>query len=76
MSNTIKRQPVESSNIKSVGYDETKRILEIEFTKGSVYQYSPVSSKGHSDLVNAESIGKHFAKHIRNNTTITVEQIS
>src|SRR5690606_38788946 len=35
----IKRIPVTSSNIASVGYDKEEHILEIEFHHGTIYQY-------------------------------------
>lgn len=73
----ITRTPVQSSNIKSIGYDEPKRILEIEFTKGGhVYQYSPVTASAYRELINAPSIGKHFHSHIKDNTNIDTKKIS
>ena len=33
------RQPVSSSNIRSIGYDSESNTLEIEFHSGGVYQY-------------------------------------
>jgi KTSC domain len=33
----MERQPVSSSNLKSVGYDPRSRTLEIEFHNGGVY---------------------------------------
>jgi len=38
----MKRQPVESSNLASVGYDAARQILEIEFNHGGIYQYYDV----------------------------------
>lgn len=61
----MKRQPVQSSNVASVGYDDSKHLLEVEFTTGSVYQYEGVSAEEHRGLVGAESVGKYFAANIR-----------
>lgn len=72
----ILRKPVTSSNIKSIGYDEPSRILEIEFVKGSVYQYSPVTAPAYQDLIKAPSIGKHFHTHIKSNDKLDVKQLS
>lgn len=59
------RNAIESSNIKSVGYDKASLTLEIEFGSGGVYQYYGVLPEHHSDLMAAESIGKHFHAHIK-----------
>ena len=59
------RQAVESSMIKSVGYDPSDQILEVEFTKGQVYQYEGVSIDIFDTLMSAESIGKSFSQHVR-----------
>jgi hypothetical protein len=48
-----------------VGYDETTKILEIEFRSGLVYQYSGVPPKVHTDLVHSGEIGKYFSEKVR-----------
>ena len=62
----MKRKPVVSSNLKSVGYDLNTRILEIEFHNGSVYQYYEVPSNVYEGLMKAPSHGKFFHAYIRN----------
>lgn len=62
----MKRQPVTSSNLASVGYDAPSRILEIEFHSGGTYQYSGVPGSVHSGLVGAASKGSYFAQNIKN----------
>jgi len=59
------RTPVKSSNIRSVGYDEGSKTLEVEFSSGSVYQYHDVDAEKHKALMGADSIGKHFSAHIK-----------
>lgn len=66
------RQPVESSQIKSIGHNSETNQLEIEFisraTDGrlpSIYQYEHVTSEDHEKLLNAESIGHHFGAYIK-----------
>ncbi len=59
------RQPVQSSNLKSIGYDEHQKILEIEFLSGGIYQYTNVSKKMFVDLMSASSKGKFFAQFIK-----------
>ena len=61
----MKREPVESSNLKSVGYDPCTRVLEIEFKDGSVYEYDDVPCEVHSGLMDAESKGSFFYENIR-----------
>lgn len=61
----IERTPVRSSALRSVGYDQEQRVLEIEFTNGAVYQYFDVPPEVHRGLMAAESHGRYFHQHIR-----------
>lgn len=61
----MERQPVESSQIASVGYDPEKSILEIEFKGGGVYQYFDVLPETHNALVGAQSVGRYFGMQVR-----------
>lgn len=61
----MKREPVKSSNLKSVGYDKDKKLLEIEFHTGAVYQYQNVLEPIYKQLVRAPSLGTYFHKTIR-----------
>jgi DNA polymerase-3 subunit epsilon len=54
----IKRKPVQSSNLKSVGYLEG--VLEVEFVNGGIYQYDKVSAELYDELITAKSIGSLF----------------
>ena len=64
----MKRQPVQSSSISSVGYDAAARELHVEFaSSGHVYVYPDVDPEAHEALLGAASIGVHFGKHIRPN---------
>lgn len=65
------RKAVSSSNIKSIGHDAIKKILEVEFHDGGVYQYQGVEAKSHQDLINADSIGSHFHKNIKDKFKVT-----
>lgn len=71
----MKRNPVTSSNIASIGYDEETKSLEVEFHNGDIYKYHPVTLEGYNNLMRAKSIGGHFYAHIRNNNTITHERV-
>lgn len=62
----MKRQPVKSSVIRSVGYDEREQILEVEFERsGEVYQYFDVPRIVFWQFVNASSLGTFFDRYIR-----------
>ncbi|MFK5604644.1 KTSC domain-containing protein [Haloferax volcanii] len=63
----MNREPVSSSNLSSVGYDQSNQILEIEFHGGRVYQYFDVPSRVHQALMNASSHGKYFHRNIKDN---------
>jgi hypothetical protein len=67
----MERQPVESSNLASVGYDSNSEILEVEFRKsGDVYRYFNVPDIEHERLIGAHglgsTIGKYFSANIKN----------
>lgn len=59
------RQPVSSSNLRSVGYDPTTRTLEIEFNSGAAYQYDGVPATVHAGLMGASSHGSYFHQNIK-----------
>ena len=61
----IERTPVRSSALRSVGYDQEQRVLEIEFTSGAVYQYFDVPAEVYRGLMAAESHGRYFHQHVR-----------
>jgi hypothetical protein len=62
----MKRVPVESSNLHSVGYDPDTQTLEIEFSTGGIYEYYGVPDTAYRQLMTAPSHGKFFHAHIRN----------
>lgn len=61
----MKRIPVASSNLKSVGYDANMQTLEIEFHGGRIYQYFGVPQSIYDKLISASSHGKYFAAKIK-----------
>jgi hypothetical protein len=60
----IRRIPVASSALRSVGYDAEQQTLEIEFTNGAVYQYFRVPAETYRGLMAAESRGRYFHQHV------------
>ena len=61
----MERKRVSSSNLSSVGYDDTNEILEIEFNNGGIYQYFDVPSSIYEALMNASSHGTYFDRNIK-----------
>jgi hypothetical protein len=64
MGQTMDRKKVNSSSIRSVGYDERNRVLEVEFNDGRIMQYSGVSGELHRRLMNAPSMVSYFRDNI------------
>ncbi len=61
----MERQPVSSSNLVSVGYDEDSSTLEVEFKSGTVYRYLNVPSFEYERLMAASSHGIYFNANIK-----------
>ena len=64
----MKREPVESTAIKSVGYNEDKQLLEVEILEtGRIYQYKGVSVEEYLDFMDAKSLGEYYNRVIKEN---------
>jgi hypothetical protein len=61
------REPVESSNILSIGYDPEKFILEVEFKDDTIYHYFEVPENHYKALMSALSQGKYLSQFIKPN---------
>lgn len=61
----IKRVPIASSNIATVGYDKKAHVLEIEFHYGAVYQYLEVPEKVFEDFMSSPAQGAYFMNEIK-----------
>jgi KTSC domain len=62
----VERQPVDSSLIRSVGYDLFNSILEIEFAEPNrIYEFFDVPYSVYSELMEAESRGSYFNDDIK-----------
>lgn len=61
----IVREPVDSSVIRAMGYDDDHALLEIEFVSGDVYRYHFVPRRIWNELRHAPSKGAYFANAIR-----------
>jgi len=54
------RQPVSSSRISSVGWENN--VLEIGFPDGAVYQYHGVSQSEYESFMNSSSLGSALSR--------------
>ena len=60
----MKRTPVESSDVVSIGYDPKDRTLEIEFREDRIYQYYEVPQDIYDAFLRANSFGGYFNSYI------------
>jgi len=58
------RKRLSAGNIRAAGYDARNRVLEVEFSSGSIVQYSGVSEEMYRRLMNAPSPGSYFHDNI------------
>ncbi len=62
----MKREPVKSTAIKSIGYNEDKQILEVEILEtGRVYKYFNVPLEEYMDFMEAKSLGEYYNRVIK-----------
>jgi hypothetical protein len=61
----IKRVPVESTALASVGYSKRLRALEIEFRNGAIYRYLDVGPDVYEALIRAQSKARFYDENIR-----------
>ena len=52
----MERKKVNSSQIRSVGYDPGLQMLEVELTDGTIWQYSKVPSEVHRRFMAAPTM--------------------
>lgn len=62
----MNRVSVSSSNIASVGYEQSSQTLEVEFNSGAIYEYYEVPEFVYQELISASSVGRYFAQQIKN----------
>lgn len=61
----MEMMPVESSNIRTVGYDAKTKELRVEFTQGATYSYAGVPKREFTALLKAQSVGSQFHDRIK-----------
>ena len=62
----MQRDPVSSSNVVSIGYDESSQTLEVEFRNSGIYQYYNVNAELCRQLMEASSKGQFINTYIKN----------
>jgi len=61
----MERMAVDSSSVRSVGYDPATSELELEFHNGRIYRYQAVPMAAYRLLLRAPSIGEFVNKQIK-----------
>ena len=61
----MKRENVESSVLKSVGYDKDKKVLETELVNNAIYEYYKVPVSEYTNLMKSSSLGEYYNKRIK-----------
>lgn len=64
----IPMEPVQSSQIATVGYSPEHQMLALTFTRGPghTYHHPGFTPTDYAAFRGAESLGSHFIKHIKN----------
>ena len=60
----MERKRINSGTLRAVGYDVRNRVLEIEFTSGSVVQYAGVGEDLYRGLMASASAASYFKDRI------------
>ena len=61
----MEREYVESTMIKSYGFDSSTSTLEVEFNSGAVWQYYDVAESLFYEMKSSDSCGKFFNAHVK-----------
>lgn len=61
----MKHHRVQSTWIDSVAYDPTTKTLEIKYRKSGIRRYNNVPKDVHRDMMEADSIGAFYSRHIK-----------
>ena len=64
-SSTVQREPVVSKSVRSIGYDPTEQVLEVEWATGKVYRYFDVAPSVLAWLQRAKSKGAFLNRLVK-----------
>ena len=59
-------QPLESKLLAGAAYAVSRRLLYLRFHSGDVYRYFTFPAEQYQEFLDAESQGRYFLSHIRN----------
>ena len=62
----MKREPVDSEAIRSIGYDPVRRVQQVQVHSGAIYDCLDVPEQVHLEVMQADSVGEAFARCVRN----------
>lgn len=62
----MKMNPVSSSHINTIGYDEETKTMRVEYTQAT-YEYSNVPKEAYEQIMSADSKGRALKEAITNN---------
>ena len=60
-------KPIESKMFTAAAYAMERRTLYLRFTSGEVYRYFEFPKEDYQEFLHAESQGRYFLSHIRDN---------
>ena len=63
--NSIALQPVQSSHIKSLGFDPRTNTMAVQFREGGIYHYHATPPQLYEEFLAAPSKGKFFRSAIK-----------
>jgi hypothetical protein len=61
----MRRDPVTSTNISEIGYDQASQTLEVMFRNGGIYQYFDIPRDEYDGLLRAASMGEYLNHNIK-----------
>jgi hypothetical protein len=57
--------PIQSTNLRAIGYEPDTMLMQIQFSNGSLYSYQNVEPETYQALVTSPDPGKFFAEIIK-----------
>ena len=60
----MERKRINSSGLRSAGYDERSRLLEVETSDGRVLQFTAVGAETYRRLMSSPSPASYYKDHI------------
>jgi len=78
MSRKIFRTVENSKQIHGTNHNEETKTMQIKFVNGDIYEYNPINLSTYAEFLASEkeSMGKYFAKNIKNNVMINFKKIN